>query len=289
MSRRSRADGDGLNGRRILITGGARGIGAALGRRLHRRGARVGLLGLEPDLLATVAADCGAAPWQHCDVADRHQVDHAVGEIVAALGGLDVAVANAGVGAQLTLVNGDHTIMERTLAVNTVGVYYTVAAVGPHVSHAGGYVLITSSAAAGLHLPLMGAYCASKAAVEALGDCLRIELRASGARVGVAYFAEIDTDMTSRGMRTRAASHLDPSGLFTRVAPLAAAVGSLERGIDRRARRIYTPGWVGRVLPLRMVAQRAVELHFRNGVEEALRVARDEHADLTTAQPERAP
>lgn len=269
----------------MLITGAARGIGAALGRRLHQRGARVALVGLEPDLLAGVAADCGGAPWRECNVADRLQVDAAVEDIVAELGGLDVAVANAGIGAQMTIIDGDPAIMERTIAVNTLGVYYTLRATGPHISHANGYALITSSAAAGLHLPLMSAYCASKAAAEALGDSMRIEVRPSGARVGVAYFGEIDTDMTSRGMQTRATSFFPSTGVFAKVTPLPVAIDAVERGIARRARRVYAPRWVGAVLPLRMLVQHGVDARFRHGVEEALQTARTENAPLTTAQP----
>src|SRR4029450_6902472 len=74
-----------LEGRRVLITGAARGIGARTARRLHERGARVALLGLEPELLAEVAATCGDAPWWECDVADRQRVDEVVSEAVQRL------------------------------------------------------------------------------------------------------------------------------------------------------------------------------------------------------------
>ena len=69
-SRERSTDGD-LAGRRVFITGAARGIGAAVARRLHARGARVALAGIEPELLAKVAADCGDAPYFECDVRDR--------------------------------------------------------------------------------------------------------------------------------------------------------------------------------------------------------------------------
>ena len=59
-----------------------------------------------------------------------------------------------------------------------------------------------------MHPPLLGAYCASKAGVEALADSLRIELAPSGARVGVAYFAELDTDMVRQGFDTAAAKRI---------------------------------------------------------------------------------
>src|SRR5260221_9266901 len=116
---------------RVLITGAARGIGAALAERLHQGGAQVALLGLEEDRLADLAARCGDAFWARCDVSDREQVDEAVEDAVARLGGLDVVVANAGIAAQLPLVGRDAAVMERTLAVNALGVYYTLRAAGP--------------------------------------------------------------------------------------------------------------------------------------------------------------
>ena len=286
--KRSRA-GDDLTGKRVLISGAARGIGAALAQRLHQRGARVALIGLEADLLREVAARCGQAPWAECNVAVRSQVDGAVEAMVAQLGGLDVVVANAGVAAQLPLIGGDPTIMERTLGVNVLGTYYTLRAAGPHISHPGGYALAVASLAAAVQAPLLGAYSASKAAVEALGNTLRVELRQSGARVGVAYFAELDTDMTSRGFGTEAAARISQNALVGRVTPLRVGIDALERGIARRARRIVAPAWAGPILPIRMLAQRVVDVAAQRGLGEALRIARDEHAPLTTQQPEQTP
>jgi NAD(P)-dependent dehydrogenase (short-subunit alcohol dehydrogenase family) len=277
---------DDLTGRRVLITGAARGIGARLAQRLHERGARVALLGLEPELLAEVAERAGDAPWTECDVTDRAAVNAAVEEMVERLGGLDVAVANAGIGAQMTLLDGDDSVWDATLAVNLNGTYNLVRAAGPHVAHPGGYFLLTASLAAAIHLPLMSAYCASKAAVESLGDSLRLELGPTGARVGVAYYAELDTDMTSRGFATEAASRMPIGGHgHLPVAPVGPAIDALERGIARRSRRIVSPRWVAGVLPVRMVAQRVVERVARRGLDQALDIARDERPPLTTEQP----
>ena len=276
-----------LEGRRVLITGAARGIGAALAERLHARGARVALAGLEPDLLEATAAKVDA-PWWPCDVTDRVRVDTVVDEAAAALGGLDVVVANAGVAAQTPIVHGDPAIFERTIAVNLLGSYYTLRAAGRHVSHPRGYALAVSSLAAAVHVPLLGAYSASKAGVEALGDTLRVELAPAGARAGVAYFAELDTDMTTRGFGTEAAKRLLPGGrgAITGVAPLSVAIDALERGIERRARFVAAPRWVGFVLPIRRLAQPVVELATKRRVGPALAVARDEQVELTTPQPE---
>ena len=276
----------GISGRSVLITGAARGIGAALATRLHERGARVGMVGLEPERLSAVSRSLGGAPWRTCNVARRTEVDAAVAAIADELGGLDVVVANAGVAAQLPLLSGDPEIFERTLDVNVLGTYYTLRAAGPHVAHGNGYALLVSSLAAAIHLPLMGAYCASKAAVEALGNSLRIELKHSGARVGVAYFAEIDTDMTERGFGTHAAAAAGRFGRPRRVAPLERAISALEKGIAARARTITAPAFVAPLLPVRAIAQRIVELMMPPDVANALEIATREHAGLTTPQPE---
>jgi NAD(P)-dependent dehydrogenase (short-subunit alcohol dehydrogenase family) len=284
-----------LEGRRVFITGAARGIGAETARRLHARGARLALAGLEPELLAQVASECGDAPWFQCDVTDRLQVESAVEGAVERLGGLDVVVANAGVAAPLPLVGGDPAIFERTIAVNLLGVYYTLRAAGPHISHARGYALPIASLAAAVHAPMLGAYNASKAAVEALGDTLRTELHHTGARVGVAYFAFIDTDMVKRGFETRAAQQASPRGrgrgrtVPPGTVPLKVAIDAIERGVERRSRRVTAPRWVDAALPLRMLVQPLADIGARRGLQETLALARQEQAPLTTAQPAAEP
>ncbi|MEU5989960.1 SDR family NAD(P)-dependent oxidoreductase [Spirillospora sp. NPDC047418] len=279
-----------LAGRRVLITGAARGIGAALAARLHERGARVALAGLEPDLLAAVAADCGSAPWWTCDVTDRGRVEEVAALAARELGGLDVVVANAGVAAQMPIIGGDPAVLEQSLRVNVLGVYNTLRAAGPHISHERGYALAVASLAAAVQAPLLGAYSASKAAVEALGNTLRAELRPWGAKAGVAYFAELDTDMTRRGFGTEAASALTNSGrasnLISAVTPLKVGIDALERGIARRSKRVVAPWWVGGVLPVRMVAQPVVDAVTQRGLRHVLDIARKEQVELTTPQPD---
>lgn len=278
-----------MTGRRVLITGAARGIGAALARRLHARGATVALLGLEPELLAAVARECGNAPWRECDVGDGAAVGAAVDALAAAAGGLDVVVANAGIARQWSALSGDVTVLETTLRVNTVGVCHTIQAAARHVARPGGYVLAISSLAAAVHLPLLGAYSASKAAVEALANTARLELAPTGARVGVAYFAELATDMTSRGFDTEAAAaYFGPRRTLNKPTPLPAAIDALERGIRRRARRICVPRWAAAVVTMRVPAQRLIAVALsRRRLRAALAIAETEDVGFTTAQPER--
>ncbi|WP_278313639.1 SDR family NAD(P)-dependent oxidoreductase [Lolliginicoccus levis] len=275
-----------LKGQRILITGGARGLGAALARALTTHGASVALLGIEPDLLEKVAIDC-AAPWRKCDVTDAEAVETAIAELVNELGGLDAVIANAGVAAQLPLIGGNPDVFLHTLDVNVIGVYNTIRAAGPHLCHEHGYALLVSSLAAAIHLPLLGAYSASKAAVEALGDALRAELRPHGGAVGVAYFGELDTDMTARGFGTRAAAELVKNMPMLKVARVEPAIRALERGIAKRSRIIVSPRYVGPIMHSRAVTQRIMEIAMRRNAAAALEIARAENAPLTTVQPER--
>jgi NAD(P)-dependent dehydrogenase (short-subunit alcohol dehydrogenase family) len=271
----------GLQGRRVLITGAARGIGAALAERLASRGASIAVAGLEPDALNQTAARCGGSAFV-CDVRNRVEVEGAVAGAVEALGGLDVVVANAGVAAQTPMLGGDPALFEQTVAVNVLGTYYTLRAAGVHLRHDGGYALAISSLASAINLPLMGAYNASKAAVEVMANTLRAELRPSGGRVGIAYFAQLDTDMTTRGFSTEAAAKFAARFPMIRHAPLEAGISALERGIEKRARIIAAPGWVRPLLPIRMVAQLVVERAVQPGLPEVLKTAEGEVVELTT-------
>ncbi|WP_394847639.1 SDR family NAD(P)-dependent oxidoreductase [Pendulispora brunnea] len=277
-----------LSGRRVLITGAARGIGAALAKRLHARGARVSLIGLEPERLAAVAEQCGGAPNRYCNVTDSRQVEEVIEAAARELGGLDVVVANAGVAAQMAMLGGDVEVMRRTIDVNVMGAFYTLRAAGPHIAHANGYALAVASAAAAIHLPLMGAYSASKVAVEALANTLRIEMKHTGAKVGVAYLSEIDTEMTSIGFGTQAAkclTHEAGLGALFSVAPLETAITAFERGIAERQRHIYAPRRVGFIVQFRMLAQAFVDRWPLPRLAYALDIARAENARLTTPQP----
>ncbi|HEY6398424.1 MAG TPA: SDR family NAD(P)-dependent oxidoreductase, partial [Solirubrobacteraceae bacterium] len=185
-----------LRGKRVLITGPGRGIGAALALELARYEARLALVGLEPQALAEVAERCGEGTFvAECDVSDSDQITAAVDAAAEALGGLDVVVANAGIATGGPLRYQDIRSWERVIEINLLGVMYTDRAALPHLERSRGYLLNVSSSAAALRGAGLSAYCAAKAGVEALSDCLRIEARSAGVAVGVAYFLFLDTDM----------------------------------------------------------------------------------------------
>lgn len=269
-----------IDGRTAFVTGAARGIGAATAERLHARGANVALVGLEPERLEQNAARLGQgrAAFFEADVTDLGALERAVAGTVERFGGIDIAVANAGLGFIGSLARSPVEEVERTLAVNLLGTWRTDRAVIEQITARRGYLLNVASLSAVLHAPLMGAYTTTKAGVEALTDALRMESAPSGARVGCAYFGFIDTDLVR-------ASHAHPASgavnarmpAFMRdPIPLTRAVDAIERGIERRSSRVWAPRWVGAAIALRGVLQPLLERGtVRNtaSLSEALRLA----------------
>jgi NAD(P)-dependent dehydrogenase (short-subunit alcohol dehydrogenase family) len=275
-------------GKTVLVTGAARGIGAETAHRLVAAGANVALVGLEPELLERRARELGdrAAAFA-ADVTDTAALDAAVAGTLERFGGIDVVVANAGVSPNGAVATIDREAFERTIEINLLGVWRTVRACLPHVVERRGYVLPIASLAAAIHLPLMAPYAASKAAVEAFADVLRLELAHTGTRVGCAYFSFIDTDMVRRSFAHRSAELLrGGGGPLTRTAPVGDAAAAVVRGIERRSRHVVAPRWVLPLLYLRALAQPIAERGAARGdTEAAVRAAGDEPTALTTPQP----
>ena len=251
-----------INGRTVFITGAARGIGAGAAERLHAKGANVALVGLEPERLEENAARLGdRAAWFEVDVTDFDALRDAVRATVERFGAIDVAVANAGIAFTGSLATSPIEQVERTLAVNLLGVWRTDRAVIEQITQRGGYLLNIASLAAVIHGALIGPYAAAKAGVEALSDALRIELALSGARVGCAYFGFIDTDLVRASFAEPASEALreQAPGFIRNPIPLARAIDAIERGIERRSARVWAPRWVGAALLMRGIAQHVVE------------------------------
>lgn len=238
-----------LKNRTVLITGAARGIGAALARRVAATGARLSLVGLEPGLLKSLVDDLGADrhAWFECDVTDQAAVDAAVDGTVDRFGRIDAVVANAGVANRGTVATNPPDDVARTIEVNLVGAVRTVGAALPHLVETRGYCLLVASAAAFASMPGMAAYGASKAGLERFGDTLRLEVAHKSVAVGVAYMTWIDTDLV-RDTRADLASfetNLNRMrGPLGTVVPVEDCAEAFLHGIEHRSREIYVPGSV---------------------------------------------
>jgi NAD(P)-dependent dehydrogenase (short-subunit alcohol dehydrogenase family) len=250
-----------ISGKTVLVTGAARGIGAECARRLSARGARVALVGLEPEELARVAADCGAAAiWFEADVRDSDALQRAVDGTVEKFGGIDIVIPNAGIGSGGTLRTIDDLTFDRVIEINLLGAWRTIRACLPQVVQRRGYVLVIASVSSIVQPPLLAPYSASKAAIEALGNTLRIEMSHLGVDVGIAYFAWIGTELVTGGDELSAFALMRQSlpGPFKKTYPLSIVGDAVVRGVESRARRVFAPRWIRAIhLTRGMIGKRA--------------------------------
>jgi NAD(P)-dependent dehydrogenase (short-subunit alcohol dehydrogenase family) len=211
-----------LQGRRILITGGASGIGLATARLFASEGAALALLDRNGDAAQSVATALGAHAIE-CDVSDESSVHNAVAAMAQALGGLDGVVNAAGIGGKLSGF-GDVTIenWHQTLAVNLTGPFLICREALSHLRiHAGTASIVNIASATGL-LPLgfgTSAYAASKGGLITLSKAMAFEL-AGEVRVNVVCPGAVDTPLLPNSIRDAVAT-AQSSGSRTRIADAA--------------------------------------------------------------------
>jgi short-subunit dehydrogenase len=182
---------------RALVTGASRGIGRATARALAARGARVGLVARGEEELGALAEEIGdLASVYTADVAERQAIERAVGEFAEQAGGLDVAVANAGIARYAPFTEQDPDDAERMVLVNVLGTINTVrAALEPMLDRASGHIAVISSGAGLRAFPWAAVYGATKAADRGFAEALRHELSGTGVSVSTIYPGEVQTSL----------------------------------------------------------------------------------------------
>jgi NAD(P)-dependent dehydrogenase (short-subunit alcohol dehydrogenase family) len=238
-----------VNGKVALITGGANGIGAEVARRLHAKGAKLVLTDLDAGQLKDVAAGLGEdrVLTVVADVRELSAMQAAAAKAIERFGGIDIVMANAGIGAFGSVLEIDPEAFKTVVDVNLMGVFYTVRAALPSVLERRGYVLVVSSLAAFAAAPGMASYDASKAGVEHFANSLRLELAHRGVDVGSAHMSWIDTPLVreSKELSTFQEMLAKLPGPLKKTTSVQECGEAFIKGIEGRKSRIYCPSWVG--------------------------------------------
>lgn len=219
-----------FEGLKAIVTGGASGIGAATVEHLLARGCAVAVLDLAPE-----GAPRGAIPLR-CDVADTSSVNTAVDQAASRLGGIDIVVNNAGIGAQGAVDANDDDEWLRVLNINVLGMVRVARAALPHLRRSRHAAIVnTASIAATAGLPERALYSASKGAVYSLTLAMAADHIREGIRVNCVSPGTADTPWIGRLLdkaddpeaERTALNARQPHGRLVAAAEVAAAIGYL--------------------------------------------------------------
>src|SRR6266404_5795356 len=233
-----------LEGKIALITGGSRGIGAAIAKRLAADGASVAITYAKDASAASavvkaIELDGGKAVAIQADAADAEAVKAAVGKTVATFGRLDVLVNNAGTAIPKTFEETTLEEMDRVIAINVRGTLAATQAALKHMQSGGRIISIGSAVGERVQVPGLVAYAATKGAVKIFTQGLSREVGSRGITVHNVQPGPIDTDLNPAAgdwaVPQKAATALDRYGRVDEVAALVAFVAGPESSYITRA------------------------------------------------------
>ncbi len=243
-------------GRVVLITGASEGIGAACAAAFRRRGARLSLVARSREKLEAVGGDDAVLTAGDLTLAEVRR--QAVERTLERYGRLDILVNNAGVGLYTPSWQAPPEVARRLFELNFFAALELIQLVTPVMRRQGeGMIVNVSSIAGKVTFPWLTLYCASKYALNALGDGLRMELAGTGIRVLTVCPGHVLTGFS----RNALAGQPPPAVTGRRWAAITAeqCAEAIVRGVEREARTIVTPrvGWL--VVALARVAPRLLE------------------------------
>lgn len=172
-----------INGKRVLLTGAAGGLGRAIARALHAKGAKLVLSGRNAVALQALANELSAQVIT-CDLADAADI----ARLVAAAGEIDILVANAGIAGTASIADFSTTEIDHLLDVNLrAPILLSQTLIGPMKQRGGGHLVFVSSMAGKGASPLQSLYSASKFGLRGFTQCLRMDLRSSNIGVSTIF------------------------------------------------------------------------------------------------------
>lgn len=260
---------DSFRDRVVLVTGASAGIGRALGLRLGRAGARVGLLARREGRLHELAEKIGdpqRITLLPGDVSDPDFCAGAVERLVREQGGLDLLINNAGVSMNATFDQADLSVFRRMMEVNYFGALYLTRFALPHLERSSGGVVFISSVVGKRGFATRSGYSAAKFAVQGLFESLRVEWRERGVWVGLVAPGYTESEMREAALGPDGQPRRKTGMTVGRVMSAEdAAEAILEAAARRRREVVLTPEgklmvWLNKLWPslADRVAARAV-------------------------------
>lgn len=231
-----------MTGKVALVTGGASGMGRIIALRLASRGASVAIFDVnEAGLAETVAMADGISSFR-CDISEINDVEARVAEVVASLGPVDHLVHAAALMPSHQLVNETHETMERLFRINYFGTTYLIKSVlSPMLERGTGRIIVFGSVAGYAMVPHMGAYCATKAAVNTYVEILQNEIRDSGVKVHLVCPPAVNTPLIDQSLQTDSAGSIREAKASGRLADPEKIVDAIDKGVAK-SKDIIFPG-----------------------------------------------
>jgi NAD(P)-dependent dehydrogenase (short-subunit alcohol dehydrogenase family) len=229
-------------GKVALVTGGASGMGKVAALRLAASGARVAIFDMNEQALAEMAAAAPNIRTWRCNVADWEDVQARVAEVEQELGPIDRLTHAAGIMPSYAVIDTTIEQARRLIDVNYFGTLHMIRAVVPGMLERNRGDVILFGSISGMALtPKLGAYAASKAAVNVLGETLANELAHTALRIAVVLPPAVNTPLIEQSLNTDAAQALREARKSGRLSDPGKIVTQIEEGLEKGKKTIY-PG-----------------------------------------------
>jgi len=185
----------------VFLTGASSGIGEYLAYEYSKQHAHIGITARRIDKLEQIAKKCttlgGKVSFYQLDVNNQEECKNVINKFVNEVGGIDIVIANAGIGNHDNMKTGDATIINNILHTNIIGLTNTIYPAIPHmINQKSGNIVIISSIASFLNIKFHGGYCASKIAVKTLSNCWRKSLKKHNIKISTIMPGFIKSEMT---------------------------------------------------------------------------------------------
>jgi short-subunit dehydrogenase len=228
-----------------LVTGGGSGMGRIMARRLAQRGAKVAIFDVNDDGMAETAGQDQAITPFKCDISRLDEIEHRVDEVIQRLGPIDHMVHAAALMPSHRLLNHTHEDMERLFRINYFGTTYLIKTVLPTMlERKQGRIIAFGSVAGYVPVPKMGAYCATKAAVNTYLEVLQNENRGSGVNIHLVCPPAVNTPLVEQSLATDAPASMRESKKSGRLADPEKIVDAIDKGVAKNKDIIF-PGEAG--------------------------------------------